>query len=237
MDGSEIGRVRLSVENQCRLLHQGYTERVEFSVTVPYHVAGCSRRDCGCPVKTEARSRNVHRKGYLEQLADFARNKDTDRGPKAERGAPRVKVPGRPPGDLAGFFLADEIAIEVSKLADRICTEASRDLTWAAQSTRGILMGLAGQVGIIAEDHPDLALDVEKAVLGWVRRCREALRINVGEAMFKGMVCGNCGGALATSYGNSGEDAVRCVGGPENEPCGTTYGPDEWLRIYEGRLR
>lgn len=235
------------VADNCQLLYDGYTEKVEYVVDVIYHRAECVNRNrmesvpdvaCTCPVAGEKRVRQVRRPGLLRQLRDFAANKDTDRSPKAERGAPRVKVPGRPPGDMANFLTLDEIECAIPLAVDRALEEAGRDRTWAASPVSSILIGLSGQVSyLIGAGRPDIARDLDKALQGWVRQARETLRITVGDAMFSTVVCGNCGGGLSTPWGNRGDHDVRCVGTPSSPPCGETYPVSEWLRLYEDHKR
>lgn len=232
------------VEANCKLLYDGYIERVEYSVAVAYHRSTCQHhgsaeaQDCPCPVVHEQRVRNVRRPGYLQQLREFAQHKDTDRNPKAERGAPRVKSPGRPPGDMGGFFTLDELECDIPTVVDRALAEAGRDRTWAAQSVRKILIGLGCQVAhILAAGRPDVARDLDLASTRWVDSARSTLKITVGDSMFESVTCGNCGGALQTPHGNQGDADVRCIGHPDAPPCGETYPPGEWLRLYEDHKR
>lgn len=230
------------VGDNCQLLYDGYSERVEYTVPVKYHLAHCpGKRDgipCECPVADERRVRQVRRPGLLRQLRDFAANKDTDRNPKAERGAPRVKVPGRPPGDMGGFFTLDEIECDIPRVVDKALEDSGRDRTWACSPVSSILIGLSGQVGyMLKSGHPDIARDLDKAAQRWVKMARDALRITVGDAMFSTVVCGNCGGGLSTPWGNTGDSDVRCIGSLSAGPCGETYPVTEWLRLYEDHKR
>lgn len=227
----------------CKLLYDGYHEDVDYTVEVAYHAEGCpwrgkalvTKEDCavGCTLELEKRTRKIKRKGLLEQLKEFAKNRDTDRSPKAERGAPRVKVPGRPPGDMAGFFTLDEIECNIPYVVDRVLGEAGRDRTWAAQPTRAILIGLSAQAGFMIEAHPDQARELLKAARRWVSQAKRALKIEAESTIFDSVVCGNCGGGLSTPAGNRGDAAVRCVGTPDGPPCGEEYPPGEWLGLYQ----
>lgn len=229
------------IRENCKLLYDGYYENVEFAVEVAYHRGDCRwhgrasvpKDDCECPVVVEKRVRRKKRHGLLQQLREFSQNRDTDRELKAERGAPRTKVAGRPPGDMEGFFTLDEIECNIPYVVDRALTEAGRDRTWAAQPTRAILMGLAGQTGFFIEAHPDQALDILRATRRWVEQARASLRISTRATVFESVTCGNCGGALSTPAGNRGETDVRCIGTPEQPPCGETYPPGEWLELYQ----
>lgn len=228
----------------CELLHRGYHEDVDYVVQVAYHVETCKHfrkstipRECECPVVDEKRTRKLMRKGLLDQLYEFSQNKDTDRNPKAERGAPRVKVAGRPPGDLGGFFALDEITCEIHSVIDRVLEEVGADRTWASmRSTHQMLAGLRYVVADFVESHPDQAGVIDKALSKWVATARSTLRITVSEAIFDSVVCGNCGvGGLSTPWGNEGE--VRCVGTPAEAPCGHTYPMTEWVGLYERGAR
>ncbi len=312
MLSDEAREIVLRIDENCKLLYEGYLEKVQYVLQVSAHAADCVwhgrthlAKDCGCPVTNEQRVRNVRRPGYLDQLREFAKHKDTDRNPKAERGAPRVKTAGRPPGDMGGFFALDELECDIPSVADRFLEALGRDRTWAAQSVRLVLLGLASQVanalsaaaaaggpagagrldggstqgpvidsaddrlrccedplrtskddlvrdrdddlheckddhGIKISDHDapiDHARRVDLAVIRWVDLARRTLKITVQETIFDKIVCGNCGGGLATPAGNRGDHDVRCVGTPSAPPCGETYPPGEWLRLYEDQQR
>lgn len=229
--------ILLRIQKNCDLLSRGYPEKAEYRVMVSYHQTGCDNRGCSCPQVEEARTRTITRPSLLQQLREFAAHKDTDRNPKAERGAPRIKVAGRPPGDMAGFLTLDEIECDIPRVVDRVLEEVGRDRTWAAVSVLQILYGLAGQVGHFIESHPDQAKEIDKAAAGWVRSAKRALRVDAQDAMFEGVVCGNCGGGLATPWGNRGEAEVRCVGGLDEGPCGESYPMTEWINLASARVR
>lgn len=240
MDDEEHATITRIADN-CKLLYSGYPERVEYTVDAPYHREHCPfhgkiyMTGCDCPKIREKRTRSVQRPGYLAQLKEFSAHKDTDRNPKAERGAPRVKVAGRPPGDMAGFFTLDELMCDIPSVVDKALEEAGRDRTWAATSVPTILAGLATQTGLFIEARPDVARVIDKAAARWVAVARGALKVGASDGMFEGAVCGNCGGALATPWGNRGESAVSCAGSPSEPPCGQTYPMSEWIKLYEGR--
>jgi hypothetical protein len=183
-------------------------------------------------VANENRTKTVRQPGLLVQLKEFQQHKDTDRERKAERGAPRVKTAGKPPGDLAGFFTLAEITCEAYTFIDRILTEAVRDRSVAALPIKDTLRGLPYQVSQFADTHPDLAHECAKATRRWLDKARRTLKLVTGDAMFAETVCGNCGvGALAIAADNSSE--VRCVGTPAEPPCGETYGMGDWVGLYE----
>jgi hypothetical protein len=228
-DALDVATMHTRIEDNCKLLQNGYNERVEYIVQVAYHSESCKyhaktrvpKDDCECRVENETRIRNIHRPGYLQQLKEFAQNKDTDRNPKAERGAPRIKVAGRPPGDMGGFFTLDEIVVDIVRTVDIVLEEVGRDRHWAAMSVDNILIGLPNQVAQFMQARVDSA--------------RSTLKITVGDSIFDKIVCGNCGGGLATPWGNRGEADVRCVGTPSAGPCGETYPMSEWIKLYEAQ--
>lgn len=231
------------IEANCKLLHDGYHEKVDYFVEVATHPDTCKyhrkafvpKPDCECPAVQERRVRQIKRPGLLAQLREFARNKDTDRNPKAERGAPRVKVAGRPPGDLGGFFALDEIECDIPVVIDRVLDEVGRDRTWTAE--RSVASSLAALHRLAAEfvgEYPDQARVLDTAAARWVRQARAALRISVGEAVFESVVCGNCGGGLSTPWGNRGEAEVACIGTVESAPCGHSYPVSEWIKLAGG---
>lgn len=221
------------LEENCKLLGSGWRDRVEYTVPAKYHGPGCMKGDdCHCPITHEKRIRHVHRPSLLEQLREFRQNRDTDRNPKSERGAPRVKTAGKPPGDVTGFFTLDEITCDAYTVLDRIFEEAGRDRRWLVEQPLGsIFNGLGYQVKQFIDDRPDLARDVLKATDRWVRQAKAALRVTVSDAMFGDTVCGNCGGGLSVAWDNSSD--VRCVGTPATAPCGETYPMSEWVQLYE----
>jgi hypothetical protein len=232
------------VYDNCKLLYDGWDEEVEYVLPVTHHVSGCKwhgktvvkKAGCEntCETSNEKRKRTVKRKGLLDQLQDYQANKDTDRNPQSERQAPRVKKVKFMP-ELNGFFALDEIMSEINIEVDRFLDEAGRDRTWAAQPVRMTLQGLRIQVAHVIETRPDLCEHLDKKLKGWVATARSTLKITVGDAIFDGVVCGNCGGGLASPWGNRGEASVRCVGSPSDPPCGHEYPMSDWLKIYEGR--
>jgi hypothetical protein len=92
-------------------------------------------------------------------------------------------------------------------------------------------MGLVYQVSQFAGSRPDLARQVVNATGRWVYAARRTLSISVADAMFDGVVCGNCGGGLVIAWDNSSE--VRCIGTPESPACGNTYPKEEWISLYD----
>ncbi|GGR51830.1 hypothetical protein [Streptomyces roseolus] len=221
------------LRENCATLGDGYRERVEYKLPVKYHDKDtCTGgAECACPVREENRTRLVRRSGLLEQLREFQKNRDTDRNPKAARGAPRIKTAGRPPGDVTGFLALDEITCDAYMSLDLIFIEAGRDRTWLSAPLKGVFQGLPYQVAQFIDARPDLAHDTLKLTDKWVRQAKSALRVNASDAMFGDTVCGNCGGGLSITWDNSSD--VRCVGTPETPPCGETYPMSEWVALYE----
>jgi hypothetical protein len=220
-----------TIEENCKVLASGYSERVEYKVPVIYHRAQCSDRGhCECPTTNETRVRSVVRPCLLDQLQEFQENKDTNRNPQAARGAPRVKTPKMHP-ELRGFFVLDEITCEAYMLLDRVFEEGGRDRVWLAQKLKYVIQNLTYQMTCIVEARPDLVGQVMRATNKWVGQARGALNQNVSDAMFGDTVCGNCGGGLSVAWDNSSD--VRCVGTPSAPPCGETYPMDEWVSLYE----
>lgn len=232
------------IEENCKLLYDGYSERVDYVVAVAYHRDHCKyfskstrpQEDCECPSMEEGRVRRIRRECLLDQLQEFAKNRDTDRNAKAERAAPRVKKAKLMP-ELNGFLAYDEIVSDIYSTIDRMLVEAERDRKWGAQQVKHILMGLSQQVGYFVESRPDVARMVDSSASRWVASARSALMITVGDSMFESVTCGNCGGGLATPWGNRGEADVRCVGSPTAPPCGETYPMAEWIKLYEQGAR
>lgn len=222
------------LEENCKILGSGWSDQVEYSVDVKYHVDGCKQRlmggNCHCPVKTEKRSRYVKRDGLLEQLRNFQANKDVDRNPKAARGAPRVKKVKYMP-ELNGFFTLDEITSEAYMLLDRVYATGGRDRLAAAGPLAIVFSGLAYQMTMIVDEWPDLVREVLTATDRWVQQARQTLNLSVSQAQFADVVCGNCSGGLAVNWDNTGE--VRCIGTPADPPCGESYGPSDWVGLYE----
>jgi hypothetical protein len=229
------------IEGNCKTLGSGWSEQIQYTVAVKYHVDGCKQRlmggACSCPTKDEKRSKYVKRDGLLDQLKDFQANKDVDRNPKAARGAPRVKKVKYMP-ELNGFFTLDEITTDAYMLLDRVYNEGGRDRTIVASPLKVILSNLTYQMTQINNaGHDDLVREVLTATDRWVLAARHTLNLTVAEAQFADMLCGNCGvGGLSIAWDNSSE--VRCIGTPAELPCGETYPMDSWIGLYEkGRQR
>jgi hypothetical protein len=231
----EPRRSRERVYANARELVMGNRESVEYTIPVAYHVASCAltRRDtsCDCPVKNEKRVRSQQKPGLLGQLRDIAQYKDTDRNPKSERGAPRVKTAGKPPGDMSGVFTLDEIICDIYVTVDKVMEEAGRDRGYAALPVQEVLTGLPGQIEYFGNERPDLARALAQATDKWVAQAKSTLQLTVSDAMFGDTVCGNCGGGLKIAWDNTSD--VICIGTPSTVPCGETYPMSEWVALYE----
>ena len=234
----EAREILESLQENCKILADGYEESVDYKVPVAYHRSSCKYytlksthpRNCECPVVHEARVRQIRRPGLLQQLKDYQKHKDVDRNPKAARGAPRVKTPKCHP-ELNGFFALDEITGDVYMTVDRALEEAGRDRSWATESVAIVVRNLPGQAAHFVEARPDIARHLARRSARWVETARRALKITVESAIFEGTVCGNCGGGLSAPW--DGEGDVRCVGSPTEPPCGETYPMSEWITLYE----
>lgn len=219
------------IDDNCKLLASGYSERVEYKASLVYHRAICSKgTDCDCPRVIEDRVRRINRPSLIAQLKEWQQNCDVDRNPKAARGAPRVKTPRMHP-ELRGFFTLDEITCEAYTLFDRILEEGGRDRSFASAPIEYVINGMAYQMTHIIESHPDLAQQLLKSTGKWVAQAKAALNQTVSDAMLGETVCGNCGGGLSVAWDNSSD--VRCVGSPSEPPCGETYPMSEWVTLYE----
>ncbi|MFF7774941.1 hypothetical protein ACFZCG_10965 [Streptomyces tanashiensis] len=130
----------------CKVLGAGWKERIDYTLPVVYHNLGtCSRANnrkprCDCPVRPEERTKYITRESLLEQLRPYQQNRDTGRNPKSERGAPRVKTPGRPPGNLDGFFTLDEITCDAYSTLGTDEDDATRDVVeqWFGEAIQGV---------------------------------------------------------------------------------------------------
>lgn len=238
LEGEALEYFERSREN-VDLLIAGWQERIQFKVPVAYHRAHCDRdvlsSECDCPVVHEKRTRTLKRAGLIEQLREFQQNKDVNREPKSERNPPRVKKPKLMP-ELNGFLVLDEIVCDVFMTCDRIMEEVGRDRTIASQPVEQVLSSMVYQLPHFAESRPDQARLFAQATGKWVAAAKRALNVTVSDAQFGDTVCGNCGGGLAVAWDNNSD--VRCVGTPQEPPCGETYPMSEWVALYEkGRAR
>jgi hypothetical protein len=223
------------IEDNTRILVSGWKEKVAYKVAVTYHREECPREgECECPVTHEKRNKVVTEKGLLTQLQNYGDHKDTDRGPKSERAAPRVKTPKLHP-ELNGFLTLDEIHCDAYMVLDRVFEQAGRDRTWLSQPLKMVLMGLGYQVRQFVEDQPELASEVLHATAKWVMSAKRTLALTVPDAIFGDTVCGICSGGLAIAWDNSSD--IRCVGTPATPPCGKVYPKTEWLALYEQQQR
>jgi hypothetical protein len=217
-----------TVAENCKLLVSGYRERSEYVDMVKYPDGP----------KPETRVRHIQRRGLLDQLEAYSKNRDADLSPKAARGAPRVKKAKLNP-ELNGFLTLDEITCDIYMSLDRLFEEAGRDRTFLSQPIRVVVGSLPVQLRYIIESgRPDIARKIAGLTDKWVDMARRTLNQKVGDAMFGDTVCGNCGGGLTAPARIEGEDAVvRCIGTPTEAPCGEEYPASEWLELYERQKR
>lgn len=209
------------IEENVDLLTKGWREKVEYTKPVDYGDQGIIK---------EWRVKHVWRPGLIEQLQEYAKFADTGAEPKAERGVPG-KQKSRPPANMAGFHLLDEITVEAYTLADRISQEGGRSSSISTWALRDVLNTLPYQCRQIGEG--DLADDIAHSVHTWVDKAQRVLGLKTSESMFADTVCGDCGGGLAVGRDPRRTD-VRCCGTPSAPPCGKRYGPADWLKLYEG---
>jgi hypothetical protein len=236
----DVERDLATIKEMCELLVVGWYEDVEYKVPVAYHVGGCKWRSrsitgsCDCPVENESRKRALRRPGLIQQLKAYREHRDTDREPKAERAAPRVKKIKNNP-ELDGFLTLDEIACDATSLVDRVWSEAGRDRGWAVIGSETLIANLPVRTADL-KSRPDLIRIVRKSAVRWVDISRKALRLVVSDSIFGSSVCGNCGGGLTVPWDNAGD--VRCIGSPDVPACGESYPMSEWIRLYEeGKAR
>lgn len=227
-------------ENVKQLAH-GWREKTEYTVPIRYHITTCSVSNrirngdrCECPTKDEKRTRHIKVDGLLDQLKEYLKSKDVDRNPQAARQAPRVKKP-KTNSDLNGFFTLDEITCDAYATIDRIYEDGGRDRMLATQPIHEVIGSLTYQMGQIVDSRPDLVRDAIKATGKWVNMARRTLNLQVADAMFEGVVCDNCGGALSIAWDNASD--VKCIGSPSAPSCGHTYPMGEWMSLYEKRQR
>lgn len=214
------------IGENCEMLAVGYTERVEYIAPVKY---------ANGDIVNEKRARNVNRPPLLDQLKEYAKNRDTNLNPKAARGAPRVKTPKLHP-ELNGFLTLDEITCDMYAFFDRILEEGGRDRAIAIYPAPTLIRNVHYQATQIHKSgRHDLVREIDKKLRGWVAKARAALNHTVSDAMFGDTVCGNCGGGLTVPWDNNGD--VQCVGTPASPPCGETYPMSEWVRLYEESKR
>lgn len=237
LDGEAKVLMERLTDNVGQLVY-GWREKVEYMVPIRYHDKGqCTFATrmkngdiCNCPIKNEKRARHIQVDCLLDQLKEFAKSKDVDRNPKAARQAPRVKKVKFMP-ELNGFFTLDEITCDAYMLIDRAYEMADLDRTISSRPLSEVLGGLVIQMGQIVEARPDIVRDMVKATGKWVASARRTLNLTVADAMFEGVVCENCGGALSIAWDNSSE--VKCIGSPSAASCGHTYPMSEWVALYE----
>jgi len=210
------------IEENIDLLIKGWREKVEYYKPVDYGDQGIIK---------EKRVKHVRRPGLIEQLAQYAKHADTGAEPKSERGVPG-KQKSRPPANMAGFHLLDEITVEANTLIDRVVREAGRSADIGTLPLRDTLATLPYQCRQIIDSHPPLVDDIAHAVHTWVDRAQRVLGLKTSEAMFADTVC-DCGGALAVGRDVMRTD-VRCAGSPSAPSCGKRYGPADWLRLAQG---
>ncbi|WP_146132522.1 hypothetical protein [Streptomyces solincola] len=225
----EIERLQEEIDGLVDQLIRGWTERIHYRVAVP---TDCAHINCKCVAATEARAQTITHAGLLDQLKLFQQQGDPGPRDGAERGAPN-KPGSRPPGNMKGFHLLDEISVEIMSFGQECAERAGYGPDVALVSVAGNL-GNIRRLSTSAYDRDELlAYDIRNRLRGWVRRCRLALAHDQPDEMLADTVCGECGGGLAV--GRGAETDVRCVGTPEQPPCGVRYGRQDWVALLEAQ--
>ncbi|MGW2206772.1 DUF7341 domain-containing protein [Streptomyces sp. NPDC001774] len=204
------------IENNIADLTKAKTEKIEYKVRINGEY--------------EDRANTIPTASLYAQLKNFAQHAPNT--PKAERTPPN-KPSSRPPGNMAGFLLLDEIASEAAYWTDRALIESGRDRENALNPMPNLLHVLTRELRHIEDAHPDVIDQVTTVTRGWVKRARHLLGHEQPQTMLTDHVCGECGGGLIVATDAS--TAVRCIGTPDTPSCGTTYTQDMWLQLLDAQ--
>ncbi|MFD8117065.1 hypothetical protein [Streptomyces microflavus] len=212
------------ISDLVKQLNRGWREKVHYRINITL------KNEMG--VTTEERAKTVAHPGLLAQLKEFEQNGDNGPRDGAERSAPN-KPGSRPPGNMRGFHLLDEISVEVIRFTEDCYLNLSGPAENALCSVDELLDQLQRMAFNYADTQPEMVEEIRVRLRKWVRTCRLALSHDLRETMLADTVCGECGGALAVGKGEVTD--VRCIGTPEAPSCGLRYKREDWLALLEAQ--
>lgn len=232
------------IQDLVTALLDGWTEKIEFAVSVPDHTPDCAaemirlpiaqlrHHDCLCPRTKELRCERRKQGALALQLTEAQYSVPVgDGGPSGPN-----KSGSKPPGNL---LRPDEILSRMADAAERWATDVQGytgvvQLPIPARLRRaeGLLRDMAAWE---ADAIPEDARDAAWALRGIVRQARVFLGYDSDWQLFEGTVCGECGGGLKVERGTAA--VVWCAGSPEAPACGASYPWQTWLDMVPAAPR
>lgn len=208
-------------------LINGWDEHIEYAIRVVVHVNGCSRRNCLCTDRVEARARTMHYPGLLSQLEEAA-SIPSSAGPSS--GGSSNKPGSRPPGNMASLLLIDTINEEARFwYSDLWFVVKGTPAPSTARKTLPELLLMLVLVADQAHEHPGLVHELSGSLHKWINKARIMLGYAKPYVQLASTTCHQCGGALAVASDASTD--VRCVGTPTDPACGHVYRRENWLEL------
>lgn len=207
-------RDREFIEQTIGELCSGWYDKIEYGVKVGDD--------------TEKRAKRVRHPALLAQLARVSTG-GAATGDKCERTAPN-KPASRPPGDMRGVELLDQIHQESLYCYNLILAHEGREPMIVSTGTVAILRNIVAGLESV-EHQPKITREIAGCALRWRTTARTILGYEKPLKMLDSVTCGDCGGALGVTDGET--ITVWCVGTPHAAPCGKTYPQNSWLGLLE----
>lgn len=225
-------------------LLDGWTERIEYAVTIPDHTPACNNlmltlsipelrhHECECPTRKELRADRRKQGALMTQLTEAQYSV-----PVTGSGGPSGGHPGsRPPGNL---LRPDEILHRIASVAENLTAQAEGQVPSIVTTPHLRLQRAELLLRDIAdwtpEAPPEDAREAAWALRGVVRQARVFLGYDSEWQLFADTVCGECGGALRAERSAPAE--VQCAGTPAEPPCGARYPWTTWLDMVPAAPR
>lgn len=176
----------------------------------------------------EARAKYVRQAGLIPQLQHAVHHK----GSGNSQGPSSNKPGSKAPLNMAAFELLDEIVVGAQSWHDMLYDELyDNHIVGNNRRINHVLANIVPMCERLQHVKPSLTRGVLKDANRWVKRARVLLGYDKPLVMLKDTVCGECGGGLAVATDASTD--VKCVGTPEDSPCGVVYPRFRWLEMVE----
>lgn len=176
----------------------------------------------------EKRAKYIRQAGLIPQLQVAVSVKGSSNG----QGPSSNKPGSRPLINMAALDLLDHIVVGAQTWHDKLYDELY--IHHAVGNNRRLTHVLANILPMcerLQHVKPSLVRGVLKDANQWTKRARILLGYDKPLVMLRDTVCGECGGGLAVATDASTD--VRCVGTPEESPCGVVYPRFRWLEMVD----
>lgn len=174
----------------------------------------------------EARAKHVRQAGLIPQLQAAIGVKSSGN----RQGGSSNKPGSRPLINMAALDLLDEIGVGAQTWHDRLYDELyDNHVVGNNRRINHVLANIVPMCERLQHVKPSLTHGVLKDANRWTKRARVLLGYDKPLVMLRDTVCGECGGALAVATDASTD--VKCVGTPEDSPCGVIYPRFRWLEM------